>query len=586
MGVILWHQVEFPDQHLTVSSDVYSGDYIADANVSITYAMGQPGSFSVALSGLPQDLIQSIGDGLNSSDVGPTGGVPIRVKLGYLEDVGPTGGALADLVLDGVIETLEASAMARVQTAQFKGKEKASYRLTHTNNIYSENPPPRVPYVKGDSNSTPLQLVNKILSAAQSSLRGDIGGINDSQTFTLESSDGFALLDALAQRYGAEVLAQDGAVQFGKAVVYPPGAGVSGAPDPTALANAMGGEDAMVTLDGSQVCRMAVFRPFLLGARHRFTSDLPDPGTTEAFEFTVLGAPKLRAGAKVLANIVGFDKPSKPFRVLNVTHSYSVGGGYICSGRAVAFKEGEGNRQQSDLARTASATAVADQINSKIKVAGQSYPSIDVGKVKAGKATDRLASLLYLQKLDYSVASPSVDLDIDATSPVLVDKPVLSPFAFQKTGLSVPIYPGMRALMTHVRDAREDTIVAGFVWANKPKMDRPKANAGDWWLCLPTSLDGQGLPKDKGVSDLISADGRRVIETVGLRVVVGQTSCSNVGERPTEGNADELVIEHKSGTKVTIASSGEVKVETSKQSVTLTDGTVTLKVGGNKVSIS
>ena len=54
------------------------------------------------------------------------------------------------------------------------------------------------------------------------------------------------------------------------------------------------------------------------------------------------------------------------------------------------------------------------------------------------------------------------------------------------------------------------------------------AQDGDWWLCLPTEVRGTPpLPSGKGVNDLTANDGRRVIEAVGLKIVVGKDSCTD-----------------------------------------------------------
>jgi hypothetical protein len=143
----------------------------------------------------------------------------------------------------------------------------------------------------------------------------------------------------------------------------------------------------------------------------------------------------------------------------------------------------------------------------------------------------------------------------------------------------------MRALLAHNRHARDDTSIAGFLWANEPEMTPPPAQKDDWWLCLPTKFDGDGLPTGGGANDLTTGDGRRVLEVAGLRIRVG--SSEDVGTRPKPGDLNELTVEHSSGTKVTIASDGTVSVKASAKSsgISLSDGQVELTVSKGKVNV-
>lgn len=146
----------------------------------------------------------------------------------------------------------------------------------------------------------------------------------------------------------------------------------------------------------------------------------------------------------------------------------------------------------------------------------------------------------------------------------------------------------MRALLNQVRDDPDDAVVTGFLWANDPKADRPKSKEGDWWLCLPTELTSGNSPKPtgKGANDLIAADGRRVVEAIGLKIAIGEKECSPVGDRPTEGDAEVFLLTHKSGTTVKIDADGNVTVDGGTQDVVLKSGGVTLTIGKGKVAIS
>lgn len=70
MGVILWYQVNFTELKITVSNDVYSGDYLDDAEIKVEYEIGQPGKFEINFQNLPLDVNKAIADKLKSSGTG------------------------------------------------------------------------------------------------------------------------------------------------------------------------------------------------------------------------------------------------------------------------------------------------------------------------------------------------------------------------------------------------------------------------------------------------------------------------------------------------------------------------------------
>src|SRR5207302_1728691 len=110
-----------------------------------------------------------------------------------------------------------------------------------------------------------------------------------------------------------------------------------------------------------------------------------------------------------------------------------------------------------------------------------------------------LVTLNYGQSEGSDAVVPSVEAPVD-TDTQLHDKPIASPFAWHKCGLVVPVYPTMRALLAHNKGQANDAAVAGFLWAEKPRQDRPKNKAGDYWLCLPTEIDpAGGKPMGAGV---------------------------------------------------------------------------------------
>lgn len=597
MGVILWYQVNFLGLGTKISSDVYSGDYLDDAEINIDYALGQPGRFDIHFKNLPLDVNKNVANSLETSKSGPDGGVKVEISLGYLDD--PSS---QKKVLTGRVDTLQASMHYPPLGARLSGYEEASYKLLNTRALNGKGNQATVhlslPKNHNDPDVTVTEAVNFILKAAGNPTVNDVqvvdggtvkaGSAASKTKFSEDAENAFNLLDNIAHRYQAEILVQEGALQFGPAIKYPPPKTPELPPNLAAIAALITGDDTLITVDSLEGARLAEFQPVQLGqtSKQGVFTDLPKEAT-QAFDFTALGLPSLRAGQAVVTSVDGYQNPFKPFRILQVTHAFSPDTGYVCRGRAVKFQDKQSNRSFSDKARGASAMAIADRIAGKVKDVQVTFPSVDVGRVKAVKTSDRVASLYYGQEKGSAVSTPSVDLDVPDGESVLVSKPLAAPFAWHNVGLTVPVYEGMRALLNQVRDSRDDSVVTGFLWANNPQMARPQSQDGDWWLCLPTEVSGTPkLPTGKGVNDLVAADGRRVIEAVGLKVSVGKKACSEVGKRPTEGDADVLLISHSSGTTIQVDKDGNVTVDGKGKSVSLACGGATLTVGDGKVSIS
>ncbi len=616
MGVVLWYQIQFTDQKINISSDVTSGDYLVDAEITITYGIDQPGEFDVRLDNLPVHVNQAIGAAMaqaNSaaaaagSGLGPdAAGVPIVIKLGYLDDPGSQA-----IVLSGRIATIEPTTTFPPLGLRLSGYETASFLLINTVNIYHERPPRNVAHIsepgtESGSAVSPADLAKLIVTrsgfqmaaAAAPLAQGQdpiTSPLQDPATgvavqVTADAANAFYLLRDIATRYGAEILVQEGTVLFGQAVQYPPPSGL-GVPlvNPAAILAMITGDNSLIAVTGSGLvsARLAEFKPVQVTSASRPRGAGASATDAKGFDFTVLGAPRIRAGQLVVASLDGYQDPSNPSRILNVTHAFSPKTGYTCTGRAVAFQN-QGNRKVSDLARPGSPSVVADRISGKIRDAAASFPAVDVGKVQTAKAADRTATLFYRQQPDgATVSTPSVDLDVPESKSVLVGKPMAAPFAWHNVGLSVPVYQGMRALLNQVRGSRDDTVVTGFLWANEPTMSPPPAHDGDWWLCLPTAVSGSPpLPSGAGANDLTAADGRRVIEAPGLSITVGKEKCTAVGTRPTEGPADVFLITHASGTTIQVDATGNVTVDGKGSQVVLQCGGATLTVGNGKVAIS
>lgn len=257
MGVVLWYQIEFPDQKVKISSDVYSGDYLVDAEITISYAIGQPGTFEVNLKDLPLTVTKTLADAL-SKGTGVSGGVKLDIRLGYLDDFGshPT-------VLAGRVESIAASTRFPPLGTKLTGHEEASFLLLNSRGIDDGTPGstratvswPKPP---GTGGATKADVAKHIVNQVNTQLKGAgkvqmpepfspvdavKGAINDS------AEDAFRLLNKIAGQFDAEILVQDGQIQFGQAIQFPPAPGpVPTVPNPTAILALITGDDSLITV--------------------------------------------------------------------------------------------------------------------------------------------------------------------------------------------------------------------------------------------------------------------------------------------------------------------------------------------------
>ncbi|MFD7644507.1 hypothetical protein ACFV4P_28115 [Kitasatospora sp. NPDC059795] len=603
MGVILWYRVAFPTLGLTVSDDATSAGILSDAAITVDHALGRAGGFTVELATLPLAAHRALSGALDDRRGGAGGGVPVVITLGYLDAPGSR-----QAVLRGRVTGIGVSPRFPPLGVCLTGDEEAAHRLLTATGATDGDGLVHFHSVQ----TTPAAAAAAIVERSGGTLAAGASPAGEAQDFNLDGPNDFELLSDLARDCGAEFLVQDGTVQFGTAVAHPPqGPGPTVPADPSAALSALAGEDALIAPATGTVARLASFRPVRAATAGalRVAGDLPDDVSVAAFDFTVLGTPELRAGQLVAAGVAGFENPLRGYRIIELTHSSSREG-YVCTGRAAAFTPAPGglglggggsddaNRRNTEAARRGSPAAVVEAISQRIRDARAVSPSVDVGEVSAAEPDRRVADLRYGQGAGPPAAAPSVDLAVIPGGPVLHGKPLAAPFAWYNTGLSVPVYPGMRALLHGVRGSRADTVVGGFLWSNEPTMARPAAKAGDWWLCLPTAISPGPNPRPigKGANDLTAADGRRVIEAAGLKVVVGAAACSAVGDRPTEGAAEEFQLSHASGTALrigpggdvdlTAAAGAEVTVTAGGTSVTVSADQVRVAVGGSELNVT
>ncbi|MEW1913744.1 hypothetical protein AB0442_35855 [Kitasatospora sp. NPDC085895] len=598
-----------------MSNDVASGQILSDAEITVHYALGRAGTFSVELAALPLAAHRALAGALGSRG-DANGAIEVEITLGYLD-----APASRQAVLKGRVVGLGVSEQFPPLGTCLTGYEEAAFRLLTATGAGGGGllgaAAPGLPGGAGGKSglahyaardTTAAAAAKEIVERSGGTLADGATPASHPRDVNLDGPNDFELLAALARQYGAELLVQDGTVQFGTAVTHPPaGPGLSVPPDPSAGLAALAGEDALIVPETGTIARLAAFKPVQArtAAALRIARDLPDDVSVAAFDFTVLGLPELRAGQLVAASVDGYQNPLRGYRVIELTHSFSPRGntvtsqgGYVCTGRASAFtraapgaaRGGDStNRKNTEAARRGSPAAIAEAISGRIRDARTVSPSVDVGRISTATSERRVADLGYGQGQAPEAVTPSVDLAVADGGPVLHDKPLAAPFAWHRTGLSVPVYPGMRALLNGVRASREDTVVAGFLWTNEPAMDRPASKAGDWWLCLPTEVSPgpEPRPVGKGANDLTAGDGRRVVEAVGLKLTVGTAACSPVGDRPVEGAAEEFLLSHVSGTEVRIDPRGNVKLTaTSGTTVTVKAGQTSVTVTNGKVSVN
>jgi hypothetical protein len=158
----------------------------------------------------------------------------------------------------------------------------------------------------------------------------------------------------------------------------------------------------------------------------------------------------------------------------------------------------------------------------------------------------------------------------------------LTPFAWGKTGLIVPRYPGMRVALSHTHFENGDPIDIGAIWqtGHGPENAMP----GDWWLSLPAEDPAGNAPSDKTTGppqdysgtcshDMIDANGNRVIEVGALVVRIGKDRLPKSGERPDLPPQDDSVTIECPGSSPQDAWMLQIK----------TDGTITVK--GKQITI-
>jgi hypothetical protein len=175
----------------------------------------------------------------------------------------------------------------------------------------------------------------------------------------------------------------------------------------------------------------------------------------------------------------------------------------------------------------------------------------------------------------------------------LAGVPYASAFAWGNCGLILPRYPGTRVVMVHRNGQSSDPIDVGALWESGKGPQN--AQAGDWWLALPTEaqdpdrLDDSATPENysgKASNDLIDAAGNRTIEVTGMTIRVGSDALGAAGERPAApSDSEALTIEHGDGqSRIVLKKGGEIEIHAKK--ITLATDGVTATIDASKLDVS
>ncbi len=568
MGVIIKYQIEFPDAGFKVSNDLLKGDFIIDADIKATMLRGTAGAaFEITLYDLPEDEVQKI---VKAREGGKK--PSLKILLGYFD--GPF-----ELVMEGIYTDVRCEVKDDKLQTSVNGVECGTYALDNTPVEFSHQGQVNnadLPGLLFQSAKLPTDQISKVPLID--------GGIERTMNNPVFRSKKLMLsIGDFMRRTNADLVVVDKQARFGNPIQ----------------------DNSRGPLKLDPDVNLARFEPFSTDVPEDTSLTLPkppDPEKIEGFKFVITGDPKLRPGQRLAPKPGVFKISGNPeFRVREVTHRFSLTGGYVCEG--IALKAGASDRlsRQADAIAEHSASTFVQNLIRMNRGENQQRPVVEVASVQSYAAGTHQGTLYFGQKYEQSETQPSIHIEVEKKDEqVFANKPMVSPFAWRKCGLIVPVYPGMKAVLNHNLALPEDALVTGFLWSENPSFEPPKNKEGDWWLCLPIDFDSSSPPADdtKAVNDLIANDGNRVIELKGLKIRVGADLLGKVGKRPDLLSAEnQFVIEH-SKAKISIGQDGSIEIVSNSAAGTgkisiaasgdieMNSGAVKLKVGQSGVEIS
>ncbi|WP_433634295.1 hypothetical protein [Nocardia sp. CA-120079] len=535
---MIWYRLEFRTSIdapglLRLSNDVLHGDLVLDAAVHTTATLGpHPSTFEITLWDLPLDHAKGLAE-QSRARAGSANPLLVDIHLGYFDQPSTQQ---ASVMVGAVTEISTEVAADGSLLTRIKGMERAGYLLRRE----------RFPYDK-PGESTYAQIFAAV--EKQTTVPIQHSGVSGTDSdLTIAAGTALSVLGQLAVKAGTLL-----AIRAGEAVL---GTATAAAP-PVRFRAA----DNIVS-------------------KRRWDSGSPDlqaaPGATTRFELTVLGDPALHIGAEVDLEDSGTDD----LRVEAVQHLFSLRGGYTCEVTVLGASAAKRPEAVDGV------HAVADDFHALTRSLLADHPTVDVGDVTSYNKAGTGDNGGHRATLDYGQRRAASSVDDPVNNQLrLHDKPVSSVFAWDRTGLMVPVYPGMRAVLLHNGGEVNDAIAAGFLWSRNADHQPPQNEPGDYWLCLPTELSG-GRPAGKGVNDLTDANGHRVIQAVGLDIQVGTDMLPDVGARPQPPTGQALTIKHGKGTTITVAEDGSVDITTDDKNVTLGNGKASITISGGEITLT
>lgn len=538
MGFVIWYRVAFLDAEnaapsLRVSNNALSGEFAVDADLTVTSWSGpQAEQFTIVLYDLPLEDGERLAlRHRRSAAVGP---LLVDIRLGYLDRPDQH----AEPVLLGAVTSVRAYVSDDGELlTEVHGQGLAGHRLL------------RVPFHFGASGDTPLAELARSIGdrAGVTVVDGGVTGTRPDPA--VRTTTALSALGEVAAAAGADLVVRDAKALLGATVD-----------------------------DGPPV----LLQPETNIVRQGRRDDEPDSaaGAVRGHHLTVLGDPALRAGRTVLLASAASPEPAA-LRLAHVRHRFRKDSGYVCD--LVAAPELPG----ADSWRSGAA-GIGDLFRGMVRTTLADRPAVDVGEVVSTRpgadGPGQRATLAYGQPPPSNASAPVVDDPLQDDPPQLHDRPVVAPFAWDRCGLVVPVYPGMRAVLAHNRGAVDDAVVSGFVWSGAAGHRPPAAEQGDYWLCLPTEIR-DGRPTGKSVNDLTDGTGRRVLQARGLSIAVAEQQLPDIGGRPAVPDELTLVISHEKGTTITVAADGAVSVTTSGKDIVLGNGQASITLSGSRITL-